>query len=162
MIRVTKLTDYGVVLMAHAAKCHSDNKFTAAGLSQEILVPLPTVRKILKVLTHKGLLLSHRGVTGGYSLASKASDITLMDIVSALEGPMSLTECSTGEAGGCSRESVCGLRKNWSWVNSLLRNTLEGFTLEQMAASPAVLQKHMQAAEDSQKHLFPELTPEHP
>lgn len=135
MIRVTKLTDYGVGLMAHIAENVPDGQVTAPGLSEDMRLPLPTVRKILKILTKEKLLVSQRGVTGGYSLARRPEDITLMDMVAALEGPMALTECSTGDPCDCEREEVCGLKENWSWVNSLLQNTLESYTLDQMAGS---------------------------
>ena len=135
MIRVTKLTDYGIGLMAYLAENSPEGLVTAPGLSEDMQLPLPTVRKILKILTKENLLVSQRGVNGGYSLARQPQEITLMDMVAALEGPMALTECSNGDPCGCEREEVCGLKENWSWVNSLLQNTLESFTLEQMAGS---------------------------
>lgn len=135
MIKVTKLTDYGVGLMARLADGSTDGLATAPDLSEDMKLPLPTVRKILKILTRENLLVSRRGVTGGYSLARGPQQITLMDMVSALEGPMALTECATSESCGCEREDVCGLKENWSWVNTLLQRTLESYTLDQMAAS---------------------------
>ena len=135
MIRVSKLTDYGVGLMAHLAERGSDAMATAPDMSEGLQLPLPTVRKILKILTRENLLVSQRGVAGGYSLARSPEEITLMDMVTALEGPVAVTECSSGEPCGCDREEVCGLRENWSWVNSLVQNTLESYTLHQMANS---------------------------
>ena len=135
MIRVAKLTNYEDSLMAHIAENIPDGQVTAPGLSEDMRLPLPTVRKILKILTKENLLVSQRGVNGGYSLARQPQEITLMDMVAALEGPMALTECATSDPCDCEREDVCGLKENWSWVNSLLQNTLESYTLDQMAGS---------------------------
>jgi FeS assembly SUF system regulator len=133
MIRVTKITDYGVGLMAHLAGQQAGFLATAPDLAEDLQLPLPTVRKILKILARESLLVSQRGVNGGYSLAKPPREITLMDMVVALEGPMALTECATGEPCGCEREDVCNLRENWSWVNGLLQGTLKRYTLDQMA-----------------------------
>jgi FeS assembly SUF system regulator len=135
MLRVTKLTDYGVGLMTSLAERPTGAMVTASDLSDDLQLPLPTVRKILKTLTRENLLVSHRGVSGGYSLARQPGEITLMDMVAALEGPMGLTECSTGEACGCDREVVCGLKENWSLVNSLVQRTLDSYTLDQMTGT---------------------------
>lgn len=135
MIRVTKLTDYGVGLMAHLSKQPTDELATAPDLSEELALPLPTVRKILKILAKENLLVSLRGSSGGYRLARDPGEISLLEMVAALEGPMALTECATGEACDCERLDVCGLRENWSLVNSLLQRTLENYTLDQMAGS---------------------------
>lgn len=135
MIRVTKLTDYGVALMAQLASNGRQELATAPDLAEALQLPLPTVRKILKVLAKENLLVSQRGAAGGYILAREPREITLLDMVGALEGPMALTECASGEPCGCDRENVCGLRDNWSMVNSLLQNTLQSYTLEQMTGS---------------------------
>nr|MEE4269977.1 SUF system Fe-S cluster assembly regulator [Candidatus Krumholzibacteria bacterium] len=143
---MTKLTDYGVGLMAHLANRPGEEVATAPDLSDELQLPLPTVRKILKILAKEDLLVSQRGSAGGYRLARNPGAITLMEMVTALEGPMALTECATGEACDCERLDVCGLRENWSLVNTLLQRTLENYTLEQMAGSlpPLSTPDHLQ------------------
>lgn len=135
MIRVSKLTDYGVGMMAYLAERGHGAMATAPDMSEVLQLPLPTVRKILKILTRENLLVSQRGVAGGYSLARRPKEITLMDMVTALEGPVAVTECSSGEPCGCAREEVCGLRENWSWVNSVVQSTLESYSLDQMVRS---------------------------
>jgi len=109
---------------------------TAPNLSKHMGLPLPTVRKILKILTTENLLESTRGVSGGYSLARDPEDITLMDMVAAFEGPFSMTECATEDPCQC-KVTNCGLRENWSLVNQLLQNTLESYNLAQMTGSLA-------------------------
>ena len=115
MIRVTKLTDYGIVLMTRLAGCDSTQVATAPELARDMNLPLPTVRKILKTLTRENLLVSQRGAAGGYCLARDPEQITLMDMVKALEGPMALTECATGEAVIASgkRSAICGKTGAW-------------------------------------------------
>ncbi len=142
MIRVTKLTDYGIVVMTRLAKSGDQLQTTAPVLSQDIGVPLPTVRKILKILTMENLLVSTRGSNGGYRLARNPEQISLMEMVEALEGPVAMTECSSGEPCGCKIDN-CGLGKNWSLINQLLQNTLESYNLAQMAGSLADLPKQI-------------------
>ncbi len=139
MLRVTKLTDYGIAMMTRLVDLGDQKQATAPDLSRDMGLPLPTVRKILKTLTQSELLVSTRGITGGYSLARKPEEITLMELVEALEGPIILTDCSTDEPCGCKVRN-CGLRKNWSWVNELLRDTLESYSLAEMCGSLAGLQ----------------------
>jgi FeS assembly SUF system regulator len=134
MIRVTKLTDYGIALMTRLAELEEDQQTTAPDLSRDMGLPLPTVRKILKQLVGEKLLVSTRGITGGYSLARSPENISLMDMVTALEGPVAMTECATAGRGDCTVLN-CRLTENWSLVNRLLQNTLESFNLAQMSGS---------------------------
>lgn len=138
MLRVTKLTDYGIALMTQLAMADGNELATAPSLSELLGLPLPTVRKILKTLTSENLLESTRGVSGGYSLARSPEDITLMDMVAAFEGPISMTECATDDPCNC-KVTNCGLRENWSLVNQLLQNTLESYNLAQMTGSLAAV-----------------------
>ena len=135
MVRVTKLTDYGIALMANLAGGDPGRQLTAQDLSRAMGMPLPTVRKILKILAKSGLLVSTRGATGGYSLARDPEDISMLDMVAALEGPLAMTECSVGDDCNCALEKICGLKENWSWINQQLKSTLEGYSLAQMAGS---------------------------
>jgi len=135
MIRVTKITDYGVALMTRLARGDVSRQSTAPELAKSMHMPLPTVRKILKILATENLLVSVRGAGGGYSLARDPEEISLMQVVAALEGPVALTECASGDPCGCGLEKVCGLKENWSLINQLMRNTLESYNLAQMAGS---------------------------
>ena len=69
MFRISRLTDYGIVVMAHLAECKDDDSHNARELAEETQLPAPVVSKILKSLTRAGLLISQRGSKGGYSLA---------------------------------------------------------------------------------------------
>ncbi|HKC25951.1 MAG TPA: Rrf2 family transcriptional regulator, partial [Thermoanaerobaculia bacterium] len=90
MFRLTKLTDYGIVLLTHFAQNPERDAQNARELAQETRLPLPTVGKLLKELAHEGLLVSHRGIHGGYALARKPEEISMADVIAALEGPIAI------------------------------------------------------------------------
>jgi FeS assembly SUF system regulator len=136
MIRITKQADYGVVLMTFMTQREED-LFKASELAAETGLPLPTVSKILKLLTRGGLLVSHRGVKGGYTLGRMAEEISVAEIVAALDGPIAVTECIEQTPGECSRESRCVVRGNWQRINLAIHDALESISLAEMAA-PAV------------------------
>jgi FeS assembly SUF system regulator len=130
MIRITKQTDYGIVLLTHLA-AHAERQFNAPDLAAEANLPLPMVSKILKLLAREGVLASHRGVKGGYSLARLPEEISMADVIAALEGPIALTECIQVQ-GDCSHEPICRVRSNWQRINAAVREALEGITLAEM------------------------------
>lgn len=131
MIRMTKQADYGIVLMTRMAG-EPARKFNATELANGLQLPLPTVSKILKILGRADLLESHRGVKGGYCLARETEEITVADIISALDGPIAITECIDDSPGECSQESICAVRGNWQRINQAIRHALENITLAEM------------------------------
>ena len=126
MFRLNKLTDYGLVLMTAIAQ-HPE-LHNARDLAAESQVPLPTVSKLLKALLHGGLLVSHRGSKGGYSLSRNPGQISVAEIIDALEGPIGFTECSV-IAGICDLEPSCVVRRNSKVISLALRGALENLTL---------------------------------
>lgn len=133
MIRITKQADYGVILMTFMTSSGED-LFKASELAAETGLPQPTVSKILKLLTRAGLLLSHRGVKGGYTLGRRAEEISVAEIIAALDGPIAVTECIEQTPGECSRESRCEVRGNWQRINLAIHDALESISLAEMAA----------------------------
>jgi FeS assembly SUF system regulator len=134
MLRVTKLTDYAtVVLTALAAR--PDDVLSAAELAEQAGLEMPTVAKLLKPLAQAGLVEGFRGTNGGYRLARAATDISLVEIVEAMEGPLGMTECSI-HAGACGIEHSCGVRASWRRINDVVADALRGVTLAQMLAPP--------------------------
>ena len=132
MIRLTRLTDYSIVLMSHLA-VEPAELTTASSLTRATQLPAPTVSKILKVLSREGLLISHRGVNGGYCLARGPRDISVADVIAAMEGPIAMTECADLEVGECDQESFCLVRGNWQKINEAVRSALASISLEEMA-----------------------------
>lgn len=131
MLRISKLTDYGTVILAHLAS-RPDRQFAAAEVAERTRIALPTVSKVLKTLQRAGLVSSTRGSLGGYQLAQPASEITAAKILDALEGPFAITECS-GEHSSCGIESNCQVGHVWQRVNSAIRRALNDVTLAQLA-----------------------------
>jgi FeS assembly SUF system regulator len=132
VLRITKQTDYGIVLLSRMA-AEPERLFNAPELAAEVQLPLPTVSKILKLLARDGLLASHRGVKGGYSLAKAPERTTVAEVIFSLEGPIAMTECIDDGPGECQQEGQCPLQGNWQLINQAVRQALEGITLRQMA-----------------------------
>ena len=132
MIRIAKLTDYAIVLLTYIARSGERSVNAARDLAAASHLPVPTVSKILKCLSLGGLLVSHRGVAGGYSLAKAAGTINIAEIIAVMEGPVALTECSTTCPGLCEIERVCPVRNNWRKINDVVVRSLENVTLLDM------------------------------
>ncbi len=132
MFRISRLTDYGIVIMAHLAECEDDDSHNARELAGDTQLPAPVVSKILKSLTRAGLLISQRGSKGGYSLARTPEEISVVEMITALEGPVGITEC-TIQPGACAQESSCQVRDPWQRINSAVRAALERITLADLA-----------------------------
>lgn len=131
MIRMTKTADYAIVLLTRMAS-ESDRIFNAPELAQEAQLPAPTVSKVLKILARDGLLASHRGAKGGYSMKRSPEEISVEEIISAVEGPIGITECIDDTPGECGQEPVCPVRGNWQRINEAIRLALDGITLAEM------------------------------
>ncbi|HEY5804012.1 MAG TPA: SUF system Fe-S cluster assembly regulator [Lysobacter sp.] len=134
MLRVTKLTDYATVVMTVLAH-GSDAVLSASELAERAGLEPTTVAKVLKPLAQAGLVEGFRGANGGYRLARQAEDIGLLEIVTAMEGPLGMTECSV-HAGNCGIEKSCGVRANWRRINDVVIEALRGVTLAQMLVPP--------------------------
>ena len=134
MFRLNRLTDYAVVVMTQMAQ-HSDAVRTAPQISEYTGVPLPTVAKILNSLHRESLVRSQRGAAGGYTLNRPAAEITVAEIIQALEGPIALTACVDGNSGDCRVETICPMRGNWDKVNRAIHGALSTVSLEDMAPS---------------------------
>jgi FeS assembly SUF system regulator len=130
MLRLSKLTDYGIVLMT-AMAAESERLFSAPELSMSTSLEQPTVSKVLKILAKSGLIQSFRGAHGGYMIEGQPQQISVADVITAMEGPIGITECSVHE-GLCAQEAVCALRSNWRRISSAIETALADVTLEEM------------------------------
>ena len=131
MLRISKLADYGTVIMNYLA-LHPEGVFSAAQIAQHTHVTAPTVSKLLKLLLEAGLVYSVRGAEGGYRLSSPAEEISLIQVISAIDGSPNLTECCT-PSSLCAQEAVCGVKSNWQAINHFIMNLLEGLSIADMA-----------------------------
>lgn len=135
MIKLSRMADYGVLLMTELARGHDDLR-TASELTADTGLPMPTVSKVLKLLSHGGLLESQRGAQGGYALAHPANRITVADVIAAVEGPIALTDCVSNDGAICEIEALCPTRTNWGRINAVMNEALGRVTLAEMALPP--------------------------
>lgn len=138
MLRLSKLTDYGLVLLTHMAQDSAPGVRTAHELAARSHVPLPTVSKILKELSRAGVVVSQRGRRGGYSLSRPPERISVAEVLEALEGPVALTECSTS-AGICSLEPLCVAKGHWGPISRAVQRTLQRLPLSALGPRPVSL-----------------------
>lgn len=131
MLRLSKMNDYAVVVLGQMA-ARAGAVVTAPDVAESTGLPAATVSQVLKRLAHGRLVMSHRGAHGGYSLARRPADISVADLVEALEGPVALTACVDGAEGGCGVEAVCPMRGGWDRVNTAIRAALDSVTLADM------------------------------
>jgi FeS assembly SUF system regulator len=137
MVRLNKLTDYAVVILAEMAQ--AGGVTTASALAARTGVPGPTVAKLLKILAQRGLTLALRGRAGGYGLSRAPTAINVAEIIEAIEGPVAVAACVEGALENCEFEPVCAMNGHWNRVNEVIRRALTGVTLADMvdAETPA-------------------------
>ena len=136
MLRMSKLTDYGTLVLSHLASSGAEPASAGAVAGQTHLA-VPTVSKLLKALTRSGLVVSTRGSHGGYALARSPEDITAAEIIDALEGPVAITECSA-DNGACTLESYCRVGRAWQRINVGIRKALQEVTLADLQHEQAL------------------------
>ncbi len=134
MIKLSNLADYAVELMCCIA-LKPEDIHSSAGLAEMTRIPLPTVSKILGTMVRARLLTSHRGLNGGFSLANEASNISIADIIEAVDGPVQLTNCLGDDISDCDRVSSCGTRSQWYRINEAVKGALGSVLLSQMIES---------------------------
>jgi FeS assembly SUF system regulator len=134
MLRMSKLTDYGTLVLSQLA-ANGAEPSSAGVVAGKTRIALPTVSKLLKVLTRSGLVVSKRGALGGYALARPAEEITAAEIIDALEGPVAITECSASD-GACDLEAYCRVGLAWQRVNLSIREALDHVTLADLQRKP--------------------------
>lgn len=142
MLRMSKLTDYGTLVLAKLAA--SEGRLASAHqVAADIQVALPTVSKLLKSLVRAGLAVSERGARGGYTLSRPAEEISAAQIIDALEGPVAITECSSAP-GLCELERSCPVGGAWQRINRNIRRALDEVSLAdlQLPAGPDLPQEH--------------------
>ena len=142
MLRITKLADYGVMLMSYMAG-HEQRLCKASDVAKALHLPLPTVSKLLKKLTQNKIIESVRGVHGGYRLARSSSDISVQDVIQSLEGPIALTECSLAN-NQCDQLHVCKVQNNWQRISHAVHNALKEVSMADMVNDDLRLSMHIE------------------
>lgn len=131
MLRISKLTDYAILVMVELTR--DGEMLSAHALAERIHVEVPTASKVLKLLSGAGLLDSFRGANGGYRVKRPAGEISVAEVIAAIEGPIAMTECSV-EEGLCTQEDNCELRGNWQRISLAVAEALNKVSLAEMGA----------------------------
>ena len=134
MLRITKETDYGVMLLARLAAEPRGAVWNAREVSEQVGLPLPMVSKILRNLARGKILASHRGASGGYSLDRSPDTTSVAEVVRALEGPIALVQCGT-EPGACDQEPCCPTRTIWARISGEIERALDRIPISEMIES---------------------------
>jgi Rrf2 family protein len=132
-MRLSNMADYAVVVMGAAARHCGGVRTSATELAVETGIALPTVQKLVSILTKGGLLRSIRGAGGGIQLSRPAAAITLADIVEAVEGPIALTGCVNEVGCHCVIEPDCVVKPHMGMVNNAVRGALAQISLVSLA-----------------------------
>ncbi|TAH35940.1 MAG: SUF system Fe-S cluster assembly regulator [Planctomycetota bacterium] len=133
MLRMTRQADYGILMLAQMAREPRGHVHSARDLAVAAELPLPTASKILKALARARLLESQRGANGGYRLSRAAAAISVAEVISALEGPIGVTECTAEGLEPCVHERNCLTRSPMHRINSAVRATLQKVSLADVA-----------------------------
>lgn len=129
MLQINKLTDYATIILSFLA-LSPEKMASATHIAQLTHLAVPTVSKLLKILTDHNLVQSFRGADGGYKLARSAKEMTLADVLSAIEGKLAMTECCT--TSSCALDSMCAVRENWQLINKKIVAALASVTIHDM------------------------------
>ncbi|NRA73194.1 MAG: SUF system Fe-S cluster assembly regulator [Rickettsiales bacterium] len=132
MMRVNRLTDYATLIICEMINSNNQKIVSAKYLSEKTRISKTTVMKILKMLIKAKLLKSHRGHTGGYQLAKQLSDITILNIITAIEGDIALTLCGTKKHNICQYNTGCKVKHGWNKLNQLFIQALKDFTIQDL------------------------------
>ncbi|HEV2569986.1 SUF system Fe-S cluster assembly regulator [Sphingomonas sp.] len=127
-MRLSNLADYAVVIMSAAARA-GDVRVNATELAAKTGIPLPTTQKLLGRLASAGLFASARGGGGGFVLTRPAAEISLADVIEAVEGPIAMTSCVDEARHDCALEGACQVRPHWGPVNNAIRGALSSVSL---------------------------------
>jgi len=126
MLRISKLADYACILMSYLAR--QEQALNASELALGTHIHLPTVRKLLKSLSKAGLLTASRGVQGGYQLSRPGAELTLLEIVEAVDGPIALTDCAHA-LKTCELQRHCPNQAPWLKINQVIKMALAAMPL---------------------------------
>ena len=127
LMRLSNLADYAVVIMSAATRV--DGRVNATILAAKTGIPLPTTQKLLGRLASAGLFRSARGGGGGFVLTRPAGEISLADVIEAVEGPIAMTSCVGEHRHDCALEGACQVRPHWGPVNTAIRGALSSVSL---------------------------------
>ncbi len=132
VMQITRATDYAVRLMIHLTTLQHGTRVAASEIARGIGAPESFVSKVLQQLVQHSMVTSHRGAGGGFHLAVRPEEVSLLDVVEIVEGPLQINLCLPGEAT-CDRRSWCGAHPVWSDAQAALKKVLASVSIAQLA-----------------------------
>jgi len=136
MLKLTKKADYGLIALCHLASGKTlRNTASAKDISEAYRIPLPLLSKVLQKLAKTGILTSEQGTNGGYRLSREARDITTLEVIRTIDGPIILTHCFTEHEGEkeCGQSTLCPVREPLRKVHEGILKLLSGITIADLA-----------------------------
>ena len=137
MLRLSKKADYALMAMKHLAQKSGAQSTSAREIAEQYDIPIELMAKVLQRLVRSGLLVSTQGTRGGYTLRRPAASISVSDVIQAIDGPFSVTACST-ENVGCDQYSKCSVRDPLWQLRERIVAALSTVTLSEMATDQDV------------------------
>jgi Rrf2 family protein len=138
MLRLSKKADYALMAMRHLARTASGSPSTSAReIAEQYDIPIELMAKVLQRLVRTGLLVSTQGTRGGYALSRSSSAISVADVIQAIDGPLTVTACST-EKNDCEQYSKCSIRDPLWQIRERIAEALGTVTIAEMAADTAI------------------------
>ena len=135
MLKLSKKADYALIAVKHLA-AHAENcSCSASDISEAYGISTTLLAKVLQKLAKKGLVAARHGSSGGYKLVKPATEITALEVISAIDGPLSITSCVT-HRGECYQTSTCTVREPLRRVNESILQVLSTVTISQMSEDP--------------------------
>jgi len=137
MLKLSKKVDYGLMSLMHLAQRPERPSWSAREIAENYDIPLELLAKILQKLVQKGLLVSHAGTHGGYSLSRPSGRISAAEVIEAIEGPLSLTNCVSDD-GLCGQFEKCNVKSPLQRLNEIVAQTFRDLTIEEMSQQQSV------------------------
>lgn len=134
MLKLTKRADYGMMAMRYLAEHADKGAHSARDIAEAYRIPLPVLAKILQALAKAELAISHAGPSGGYTLARPAKNINTFDVISAIDGPLVITNCTTVH-GACDMVGYCTVKEPLRKVNDSIKNLLNSISIADLNES---------------------------
>jgi Rrf2 family protein len=135
MLRLSKKADYALIAMKHLALRPDEAASSAREIAEQYDIPVELMAKVLQRLARRGLLASHQGTRGGYHLSRPASAISVADVIQAVDGPLTVTACSTDEEN-CDQYSKCSVRDPLWKIKERILVALQACSITELAAEP--------------------------
>jgi len=135
-MQLTRAADYAVRVMIHLAGLPPGSRASRSDLATEAACPEQFLSKVLQNLTRAGLVISHRGSTGGFELPGPRRSASILEVVEAVEGPIRLNVCLTSDHA-CTRQGWCPAHPVWADAQKALVAVLQGATIDRLAENAA-------------------------